>query len=158
MLRIFKKNYSDVLLNIVSMLTLTRYMDRVSTITQLLFSIAVNELTLTLDATYYHVRVTTEQLQEENKYTVLTIAFSRPLLEGEVIEDSAIVGQNVKFELNSSTLTVHPISSVSPGRHSMDIAVVIGSHLLSAPLTVDVIAEGNSLSYESYYFRSMLPC
>lgn len=113
----------------------------------MLFFIAVNTVTLSLDANHYHIRVTSEQLQEQSQFTVLTVALSRPLLQEEHIADTRILGKERKFELNSSTLAVHPIGPVSPGRHNMDIVIIIGvqgSHgfVLSAPLTVDVIAEG----------------
>lgn len=119
-------------------------------------STAVCEVSLSLDASFYHIRITTEQLQELNESAVLAVALSRLLHEQEHILDAGILGQEQKFEINSTSLTVHPINPVSPGRHNMDIIIIIGvqdsiGFVLSAPLTVDVIAKG--LHLKLHYVR-----
>lgn len=103
--------------------------------------------TLHLQANYYHVRFTSEQLQEQSQYPVLTLTLSRPLIEEEHIIEANLLGENSNFYLSSSTLNVHLIGQPSPGRHNMDIVIIVevqGSHgiILSAPLTVDIFAAG----------------
>ena len=83
----------------------------------------------------------------QRQFIVLTLSLSRPLLNEEYIADADILGEHIKFEINSSTLSVHPVRPVLPGRYNMNIVIIIGAHgsqgfVLSAPLTIDVIAEG----------------
>ena len=116
--------------------------------------VAVDGVTLSLVANYYHTRVTSEELQAQSKFIVLNVSLSRPLLNEEYIADARILGEDIKFEVNSSTLSVHPIRPVSPGRHNMNIVIVIGvqaseSFILSAPLTIDVIAQGTQLNFRT---------
>ena len=116
--------------------------------------VAVDGVTLSLSANYYHIRVTSEELQAQSQFIVLNLSLSRPLLNEEYIADARILGEDIKFEVNSSTLSVHPIRPVSPGRHNMNIVIFIGvqgsqSSVLSAPLTIDVIAQGTQINFQT---------
>ena len=114
--------------------------------------VAVDGVTLSLGSNYYHIRVTSEELQAQSQFIVLNVSLSRPLLNEEYIAAAHILGEDIKFELNSSTLSVHPVRPVSPGRHNMNIVMVIGgsqSFVLSAPLTIDVIAEGIQINFRT---------
>lgn len=102
---------------------------------------------MSLGASYYHIKLASEHVQSQSQRTVLTLTLSRPLLEREHILEARLLGEDSNFYLDNSTLTIHHIGQLRPGRHTMDIVVIIGvqgSHgiILSAPLTVDILAEG----------------
>lgn len=114
------------------------------------YFIAVSEVMLGLDTNYYHIRISSQQLQEQSQTALLTVALSRPLLEEESIADAKVLDQDNKFELNSTTLTVYAVGQISPGRHNVQIVIIIGvtnsmNFVLLVPLTIDIITEGNKL-------------
>lgn len=125
----------------------TKYIVHCSCYTLLMYFLAVGVITLNLDANSYHIRVKSEQLRNQSQFPLKTLTLSRPLLDVEFIAEASVLGQDSNVYINSSTLTIYLTSSVLPGRQNMFIVVIIGNQsspgvVLSAPLTIDIIAEG----------------